>query len=105
MVGEVVAGEGVDQVGVACDVGDGDRQDLAIARGFRQCGSAFEQVGGLRREECGRNQGRHVAAGAGACNDLGYCSRVGDCELMDDVVGIGGHRWSIDRGADTALTP
>ena len=32
MVDEVVAGEGVDTVGVAGDVGDGDRYDLAVAR-------------------------------------------------------------------------
>ena len=32
MVDEVVAGEGVDTVGVAGDVGDGDRDDLAVAR-------------------------------------------------------------------------
>ena len=32
MVDEVVAGEGVDTVGVAGDVGDGDRDDVAVAR-------------------------------------------------------------------------
>jgi hypothetical protein len=32
MVDEVVAGEGVDTIGVAGDVGDGDRDDLAVAR-------------------------------------------------------------------------
>ena len=36
MVDEVVAGEGVDPVGVAGDVGDGDRDDLAVARCRRQ---------------------------------------------------------------------
>ena len=38
MVDEVVAGEGVDTVGVAGDVGDGDRDDLAVARRLRDPG-------------------------------------------------------------------
>ena len=104
MVGEVVAGEGVDQIGVARHVGIRDRHDLAITRGVRQSGSALDEVGRIRCEECRRHQGRHVAAVVSACDDLGDGGRVADRELMDDVVGIGGHECSIDFSPDTALT-
>ena len=44
MVDEVVAGEGVDTVGVAGDVGDGDRDDLAVARRLRDPGGPLQQI-------------------------------------------------------------
>ena len=104
MVAEVIAGKSVDELEITAEVGDGDRQDLAIARGVRQCARALEEVGRIRCEECGGDQGRQVVAGAGACDDLVNVARVADRELMDDVVRIGEHRLSVDVAPDTALT-
>ena len=44
MVDEVVAGEGVDTIGVAGDVGDGDRDHLTVARRLRDPGGPIEQI-------------------------------------------------------------
>ena len=44
MVAEVVAGEGVDTVGVAGDVGDGDGDDLAVARRLGDPRGPIEQI-------------------------------------------------------------
>ena len=44
MVDEVVAGEGVDSVGVASDMGDGDRDDLAVTRCRRGLCGPTEQI-------------------------------------------------------------
>ncbi len=51
MVGEVVAGEGVDPIGVAGDVGDGDRDDLAVAR----CRARPRRPGASRSAGAGAN--------------------------------------------------
>ena len=51
MVDEVVAGEGVDTVVVAGDVGDGDRDDLAVARRLRDPGGPIEQNARNRSEQ------------------------------------------------------
>ena len=98
MVGEVVAGEGVDAVGVAGDVGDGDGDDLAVPgrrRDARRPAGA-ESVG-IRREQCGGDQGGHVVTGLGPLDDLGDGGGVAHRELVDHVVGFGGHGCSIER--------
>ena len=72
MVDEVVAGEGVDSVGVAGDVGDGDRDDLAVARRRGDAGGSVEaESPGTGREQCGGHHGGHVVAGLGPLDDLG----------------------------------
>ena len=98
MVGEVVAGEGVDEVGVARDVGDGDGDDLAVAGRRRDGGGASEQVGRIRREERGGDQGGHVVAGVGLLDDPGDGGGVADRELVDHVLGFGGHMGQHRRG-------
>ena len=41
---------------------------------------------------------------SGLVDDRGDGGGVADGELVDQVVGVGGHGCSIDAGADTALT-
>ena len=99
MVGEVVAGEVVDPIGVAGDVGDGDRDDLAVAgrrRRRRRPGRAGRV--GIRREQGGGDHGGHVVAGVGPLDDLGDGGGVADRQLVDHVLGFGGHGCSV--GAD-----
>ena len=69
MVGEVVTGERVDEVAVAGDVGCGDRDDLAVSGRRRHGRGVVEQVGRIRREQGGGDQGGHVVAGAGLFQD------------------------------------
>ena len=104
MVNEVVAGEGVDEIGVAGDVGDGDRDHLAVTGRLGDCGGAPEQPGRIRREQRCGNQGGHVRAGVGLVDDGGDGGGVADRELVDQVGGFGGHVRSIDVGPDTGLT-
>ncbi len=104
VVGEVVAGERVDEVGVAGDMGGGDRDDLAVAGRRRHRRGVVEQIGRIRREQGSGHQGRHVVAGSGLIDDAGHGGGVSDRELVDQVVGVCGHRGSVDWGADTALT-
>ena len=104
MVAEVVAGEGVDEVDLPCDVGDGDGDDLAIPGRLRESGSALEQDGRIRREQCGGDQGRHVVTGLRSLDDLGNVLGAAHRELMDHVLGFGGHGRSIDATPDTGLT-
>ena len=58
MVDEVVAGEGVDTVGVAGDVGDGDGHDLAVAGRLRHGRGPIEQIARNWSEQCGGHDGR-----------------------------------------------
>ena len=104
VVGQVVTGEGVDEIDVAGDVGGGDGDDLAVAGRLGHCGGALEQDGRIRREECGGDQSGHVTAGVGLLNDRGDGGWVADSKLVDQVVGFGGHSWSIEEGPDTGLT-
>jgi hypothetical protein len=104
VVGEVVAGEGVDSVGVAGDMGEGDRDNLALARCGRERGGAVEQVARNGREECGGDHGGHVDTGVGALDDVGDVGGVNHRRLVDHVLGLGGHGRSIGGVPDTGLT-
>ena len=104
MVGEVVAGEGVDEIDIAGDVGDGDGDDLAVPGCLGACGGPLEQVGRIRREQCSGDQGGHVVTDLRSLDDLGDGGGVASRELMDHVVGFGGHGCSIDAAPDTGLT-
>ena len=90
MVGQVVAGEGIDEIDVAGDVGEGDGDDLAVAG--RPCGrsGASEQVGRIGREQRGGDQRGHVIADVGRFDDRRHRGPIADRELVDQVVGIGG---------------
>ena len=63
-----------------------------------------EQIGRIRREQGSGHQGGHVVAGSGLLDDAGDGGGVSDRELVDQVVGVCGHRGSVNWGADTALT-
>lgn len=104
MVGEVITSEGVDQLGITADVGEGDRDDLTITCRGGGCGGTLEQFGRVRREQCRGDKGRHIGTGLGPLDDRGDRGGVADCELMDHVVGFGRHSCSIDATADTGLT-
>ena len=104
IIGEVIAGKGVDEIDVAGDVGGGNGDDLAVSgrRGLR--GGALKQVGRIRREQCSGYQGGHVVTGVSSLDDLSDGGGVADYELMDQSVGFFGHRGSIDAAPDTGLT-
>jgi predicted ATPase/DNA-binding SARP family transcriptional activator len=102
MLDEVVAGEGIDAVGVAGDVGDGDGDDLAVARRLRDPGGPLEQIARNGSEQCGGHDGGHVVAGVGPLDDLGDGGVAAHHQLMDHVVG--GHGCSVGGAPDTALS-
>lgn len=104
MVGEVVAGEGVDEVDVAGGVGDGDGDHLAVARCLRDSSGTLEQVRRIRRKQCSGDQYGHVVTGLGSLDDVGNGDCVAHRELMDHVGGFGGHECTIDAASDTGLT-
>ena len=104
MVDEVVAGEGVDTVGVAGDVGDGDRDDLAVAGRLRDPGGPMEQIARNGSEQCGGHHGGHVVTGVGPLDDLGDSGVAAHSQLVDDVLGFGGHGRSVGGTPDTALS-
>src|SRR5215213_5266539 len=104
MVDEVVAGEGVDTVGVARHVGDGDRDDLAVARGLRDPGGPVEQIARYGGEQCGGHHGGHVVTGVGPLDDGGDGGVAPHHQVMDHVVGFGGHGGSVGGTPDTALS-
>ena len=102
MVDEVVAGEGVDTIGVAGDVGDGDRDHLAVARRRGDPGGPIEQIARSGSEQGGGDDGRHVITGVGPLDDLGDGGIAAHHQLMDHVVC--GHGCSVGRNPDTALS-
>ena len=104
MVDEVVAGEGVDSVGVAGDVGDGDGDDLAVPRRRGDLGGPIEQIARSGSEQRGSDDGRHVATGMSSIDDLGDGGGAAHDQLMDHVVGFGGHGVSVGATPDTALS-
>ena len=104
MVDKVVTGEGVDTAGVAGHVGDGDRDDLAVARRRRHPGGPIEQIARSGSEQGGGDDGRHVVTGVGPLNDLGDGGVAAHHQLMDDIMGFGGHGCSVGGTPDTALS-
>jgi predicted ATPase/DNA-binding SARP family transcriptional activator len=104
MVDQVVTGEGVDLVGVAGDASDGDRDQLAVACGLREGGGPVEQLAGKRREHGGGHHGGHVVTGLGPLDDLGDGGLTAHGQLVDDVLGFGGHGCSVGGTPDTALS-
>jgi hypothetical protein len=100
----VVAGEGVDEIDFAGDMGQRDGDDLTVAGRLRDRGSAFEQIRRIAREKCGGDQFGHVTAAVGSIDDHRHGGWVADRKLMDQVDRFGGHLWSIHGTPDTGLT-
>ena len=97
MVGEVVAGEGVDEIDVAGDVGDGDGDDLAVPGRRRDA----RRRAGASRSRSGANRAAETKVVTSLLawallDDRGDGGGVADRELVDQVVGFGGHGCSID---------
>jgi hypothetical protein len=107
VIDEVVASEGIDEVALAAHVGSCDGHELAVASRGRPGSGPGEKIvlfgGG---EERGGDQDDRLLAGARPGHD--GCDRrsVADHELMEQILG---ERWrhggSVQKGADTALTP
>ena len=57
-----------------------------------------------RREQGGGDHGGHVVAGVGPLDDLGDGGVVAHRELVDHVLGFGGHGCSVGGTPDTGLT-
>lgn len=104
MVDEVVAGEGVDTIGVAGDVGDGDRDNLAVACCRGDAGGPMEQIARHGSEHCGGHHGGHVVTGLGPLDDFGDGGGAAHHQLVDHVVGFGSHVCSVGGSPDTALS-
>jgi hypothetical protein len=107
VIHEVVASERVDEVALSALVGGCDGHELAVASRSRDGACAGEKlVLFLGGEERGGDQDHRLVAGARPGHDgCDRCS-VADDELMEQV--LGERRWhggSVQRGADTALTP
>ena len=106
MVDEVVASEGVDEVALAAQVRGGDGHELTVAGRRRHSPGPGHETVPVGCEERRRDQDRRVVAGARRLDDR--CDRGGvtDHELMKQLLGERRrHGASIERGADTALTP
>jgi hypothetical protein len=107
VIDEVIASEGVDEVALPAHVCGCDGYELAVASRGRDGACAGEKLvlfgGGKER---GSDQDHRLGTDARPGHD--GCDRrsVADHELMEQVLG---ERWrhggSVQRGADTALTP
>lgn len=96
MVGQVVAGEQQGPAGVAVEVGDGDRDELAVAgEGGRGRGAAQQRPPG-RVDERGRDEDGRVVAGGGSLDERGARRRVTGDEAPDQLVG--GARVHAEKG-------
>ena len=103
MLGEVVADEAVEQVGVATQVRVGENDQLAFtgADGERHC--AVEVVG-VAGEHCRRDQDGGRVRGLGLRADLGGCLRVAADEAVEEGGLIDWHTTTVALDADAALT-
>jgi hypothetical protein len=107
VIDEVVTSEGIDEAALPAHVGGCDRHELAVARRGRQGSGPGEKVVLLaRREQRRGDQDHRLVAGTRPVDDgCDRCS-VTDRELMKQVLW---RRWrhggSVQRGADTSLTP
>ena len=95
MVDEVVAGEGVDTVGVPGEVGDGDGDDLAVPRRLRDPGGPIQELAGSGGEQGRGDDGDHVVTEVGPLDDVGDGGLAAHDQVMDQVVGFGGHACSV----------
>jgi len=106
VVDEVVAGERVDEVAVAAQVRGRDGDELAVARRRGDLPGARDEVVAAGSEERCRDEDRRVVAGARGLGDLRDRVGVAGHQPMQQVLGERRrHVASIERGADTALTP
>jgi hypothetical protein len=101
MVDEVVACECVDERPVAAPVRDGDRDELAVARGARRRLRAHEQCVRVAREQRRGDEDPRVVAGLGGRDDRRDRVVVAEDEPAEQWV----HGTSLPGAADTALTP
>ena len=104
MLGEVVADEYVEQVGVAAQVGVGEHDQLPLAGGAGQrrwpgrggCVSPVSRAAATRTEaeSVVGGQGEDLVGGVGVAAD----------EAVEEGGLVIGHRTTVARGADGALT-
>jgi predicted ATPase/DNA-binding SARP family transcriptional activator len=105
MVNEVVFGQVLDPAGVAFEMGDGDRDELTVPGCGGQRRGPFHQLVAVRGCEHRRSDnGGHVVAGVSPLNDFGDGGGAAYRQLVDDVLGLGGHGGSVGGTSDTGLT-
>ena len=63
-----------------------------------------QQIPRNRGEQRGGHHGGHVVTGLGPLDDLGDGGVAARHQVMDHVVGFGGHGWSVGGTPDTALS-
>ena len=105
MVDEVVAGEGVDTIGVAGDVGDGDRDDLAVARRLGDPGGPM-RADRPERERTVRRRPMVVTSSLVWARSMisAMAASSPTASWWITFVGFGGHGCSVGGTPDTALS-
>jgi predicted ATPase/DNA-binding SARP family transcriptional activator len=104
VVSQVVPGEVLDPIGVACEMGAGDRDELAVSGGGGQRRRPCHQVVVSGREQGGGDHRRDVVAGSGPLDDLGDGGVAAHRQPVDHVLGFSGHGCSVGGTPDTSLT-
>ena len=104
MVDEVISSQHVDPVAVAGEMSGRDGDRLSISARRSQPGGTAQQLRWLLREEGSRDENRRLVPLAELVDEQGDRRGIGDGQSVEDVLGVGGHRSSVNWGADTALT-
>ena len=103
MLGEVVADEDVEQVGVATQVGVGEDHQLALPGPGGDLHRAVEVVGVAGDHRRGDEE-RGRVRGLGLRQHLGGRVLVATDEAVEEEGLVNWHRKTVARGADGALT-
>jgi hypothetical protein len=103
VVREVVADQDVEQVGIALQEGLREHHELALAGSRGHFVGASERAGVTDEHRRGDQDGRGVRS-RGEGEDLVGGARVTTDEAVEEEGRIGGHRTTVDVGADDRLT-
>ena len=103
MLGEVIADEHVEQVGVAAQMSLCEGDELPVAGGGG-VGSGTRQVVKIVGQEGGGHQQRWRGGVGGTLEDFGRRVGVVADQAVEEGDVVVGHTFTVDRGADGTLT-
>jgi hypothetical protein len=103
VLGEVLAHEDVEEVGVALQVGVRQYDELPLANADGDLGGAAEVVGVAGEHRCGDEDGGRVR-GPGPGEHLGDGVGVATDEAVEEAGLVNWHTTTVAPGADDALT-
>lgn len=103
VVREVVADQDVEQAGITLQMGLRERHELTLAGSRGQFVGAGERPGVTGEHRRGDEDGRGVRR-RGQGEDLAGGAGVPADEAVEEEGLVGGHRTTVDVGADGALT-